>query len=138
MAGFSRTGGDDSETKERVISSLTLVVGDLVMASRTAGTVVKATSSVTASLLQGGGIVAKATVSGTDTIALVQDIVYGGNYIVEVTNAANVAHNYMRMTLTDENTVNNTGTDDSTNGVFIQTGVIDSTHIKGEFIRSLT
>lgn len=137
MAGFSKVGGKDTETKDRVISSLALVAGDLVMASRTAGTVVKATSSVTVSLLQGGGIVTEATTTA-DTSVLIQDIEYGATYIIEVTNTANVAHNYMRMTLTDENTVNNTGTDDSTNGVFMQTGVIDSTHIKGEFIRALT
>jgi adenine-specific DNA methylase len=136
-AGFYRVGGKDSETKKRIISSLTLSVGDLLMASRSAGTVVEATSSVTVSLLQGGGIVAKAATS-SDTEVLINDIVYGAVYIAEVTATANASHNYMRFTLTDKNTVNNTGTDDSTNGIFMQTGVIDSTHIKGEFIRALT
>ena len=137
MAGFSRVSGDDSETKDRVISSLALVVGDLVMASRSAGTVVKATSTTTPSLLQGGGIVV-GTTTASDTKVLIQDIEFKGTYIAEVVNAANVAHNYQRMLLTDENTVNNTGTDESTYPVFMQTGVIDSTHIKGEFVCALT
>jgi hypothetical protein len=137
MAGFYRLSGKDSETKKRTISSLALAVGDLVMASRTTGLVGKATSSVTVSLLQGGGIVTGATTTAA-TEVLVADIVYGAEYGIEVTNAANASHNLMRFTLTDENTVNNTGTDDSTNGIFMQTGVIDSTHIKGEFIRALT
>ncbi|PIU58382.1 MAG: hypothetical protein COS89_00690 [Deltaproteobacteria bacterium CG07_land_8_20_14_0_80_38_7] len=136
-AGFYRVSGKDSETKKRTISSQTLSVGDLVMASRTAGTVIAATSSVTVSLLQGGGIVATAATSA-NTEVLIQDIVYGAEYVVEVTNTANAAHNYMRMTLTDKNTVNNAGTDNATNGIFMQTGVIDTTHIKGEFIRALT
>lgn len=140
MAGFQKISGKDVENKTRVISSLTLAVGDLLMASRSAGTVVEATSSVTVSLLQGGGIVTKATTTA-DTEVELQDIVYGAEYVVETTNNSNVAHNYMRMTLTDKNTVNNTGTDDSTNGVFMQTGVIGATtdkKIKGEFIRALT
>lgn len=137
MAGFSKVGGKDTETKDRVISSLALVAGDLVMASKSAGTVVKATSTTTISLLQGGGIVVGATTT-SDTKVLIQDIEFGATYIVECAATANASHNYQRMLLTDENTVNNTGTDESTYPVFMQTGVIDSTHIKGEFIRALT
>jgi hypothetical protein len=140
MAGFMKSSGKDVETKERTISSLTLAVGDLLMGDRTAGTVVEATSSVTVSLLQGGGIVAQATTTA-DTTVKIHDIVYGAEYIVETTNNSNVAHNYQRMTLTDKNTVNNSGTDDPTNGIFMQTGVIGATgnkKIKGEFIRALT
>jgi hypothetical protein len=47
----------------------------------------------------------------------------------------------MRFTLTDASTVNNTGTDDATNGIFMQTGTIGATtnkKIKGEFIPALT
>jgi hypothetical protein len=47
----------------------------------------------------------------------------------------------MFMALTDTNTVNNTGTDDVTNGVFMQTGIIGATtdkKIKGRFVRTLS
>jgi len=137
MAGFKRVSGKDSETKSRVISSQTLAIGDLCMASRTAGTVVVATSSATVSLLQGGGIVTKAATS-SDTSVLLEDIVYGATYHILANAATNVAHNYMRMALTDARTINNSGTDDATNGVFMQTAVISSTIIAGEFVRALT
>jgi hypothetical protein len=141
MAGISRVGGRDSETKERVVSGETLAIGDLVMASRSAGTVTAATSSATVSLMQGGGITVNAVVS-TDTKALIFDIVPGATYIVTSTNNSNIAHNNMRMVVgANAHTINNTGTDDATNGIFMQTGVIGATtdkKIKGEFIVALT
>lgn len=141
MSAISRVGGKDSETKERVVSGETLAIGDLVMASRSAGTVTAATASATVSLLQGGGIVANPVVSA-DTKALLFDIVYGATYKVSSTNNSNVAHNNMRMVVgANAHTINNTGSDDGTNGVFIQTGVSGATTDKlilGEFVRALT
>lgn len=137
MPGFKKTGGKDTETKERTIAALALAVGDLVMADRANAVVVAATAAATVSLLQGGGIVTKAT-TVADTKVVLHDIVYGATYKVQAANATNVAHNYMRMALTDLNTVNNSGVDDAVNGVFMQTGVADATHIIGEFIPALT
>jgi redox-regulated HSP33 family molecular chaperone len=138
---FKRLNGvQNTVMRERVVSSITAAVGSLLMASRTAGTLVAATSSVTVSLMQGGGLVVEA-VTSSETKAQVQPIEFNTEYIADTTNNSNVAHNYMRMTLTDASTVNNTGTDDSTNGIFMQTGVIGATgdkKIKGEFIPALT
>lgn len=140
MAGFQRITGRDGDSRERVISSLTTVVGDLLMASRTAGTVVAATSGSTVSLLQGGGIVQKASTS-SDVLVDIQEIDFDTEYTVESASNSNVSHNYMRMALTDTNTVNNSGSDDSSNGVVYQTGVIGVTSdkkIKVVFLRALT
>ncbi len=141
MAGFNRVGGKDSEVKERTISSEAIPANYLVMASRSTGAVTVATASVTVSLLQGGGINIALTTTA-DTIAKLQDIVYGAEYIVSSTNNSDATHNYQRMTIgANGGTINNTGTDDGTNGVFMQTGVIGAAankKIKGEFIRALT
>jgi len=141
MAGFQKVGGKDVVTKDRVIVTEALAVGDLVMASRSAYKVTAATSSVTVSLLQGGGIVSKAS-TATDTSVQIQEIVYGATYKIATTSASNVAHNYQRMTIgANAHIINNTGSDDGTNGVFIQTGVIGASTdnmIIGEFVRALT
>lgn len=140
MAFKRLDGAKDTVVRERVVSSISGAVGSLVMASRSAGTVVAATSSVTVSLMQGGGLVVKAF-TASDTKALIQPIEFNTEYIADTTNNSNVSHNYQRMTLTDASTVNNTGTDDGTNGIFMQTGTIGATtdkKIKGEFIPALT
>ena len=141
MAGFRKIGGssDSAAWKERVIGAVAYNVGDLLMASRTAGTLTAATSSATVSLLQGGGIVMKAT-DGVETKVLIDPIDFNAVYEVESANASNTAHNYMRMALTDEDTVNNSGSDDGTNGVVQQVGKsgINTTTILVEFLRALT
>jgi len=140
MAGFQRVGGTTTEAKERVIGAVAYAVGDLLMRSTTAGTLIAATSSVTPNLMAGGGIVTKAT-DGVATVVYVEPIDYSAEYIVQSANNSNVAHNYMCMTLTDLNTVNNTGTDDVTNPCFIQTGVVGvntDKKIIGQFVRQIS
>lgn len=140
MAGFTRVGGREIEAKERVIGTVSYAVGDLLMRSTTDGTLIAATSSVTPNLMNGGGIVTKAT-DGVATVAYIEPIDYDAEYIVETTNNSNAGHNYMCMELTDLNTVNNSGTDDVSNPCFIQTGVVGvntDKKIIGQFVRQIS
>ena len=141
FTGFERVGGRESEAKTRVIGAVAYLVGDLLMRSTTAGTLIAATSSATPNLYSnGGGIVVRAT-DGVVTEALIDEIDYDAEYFAQVANNSNVSHNYMLMTLTDLNTVNNTGTDDVTNPVFMQTGVVGAAANKkiiGQFVRQIS
>ncbi|MFA7662760.1 MAG: hypothetical protein WCX88_02480 [Patescibacteria group bacterium] len=141
FTGFQRVGGKEIEAKERVIGAVAYAVGDVLMRSTTAGTLIAATSSATPNLFtNGGGIVTKAT-DGVATVAYVEPIDYDAEYFAQTTNNSNVAHNYMLMALTDSNTVNNTGTDDVTNPVFMQTGVVGAAADKkiiGQFVRQIS
>lgn len=138
--GFQKISGQDVATKERVIGAVAYSAGDLLMRSTTAGTLIAGTSSITPNLMVGGGIVVEDT-DGAQTWVKIQDIDYNAEYVVNAANTANTAHNYMCMTLTDKNTVNNSGTDDVANGIFMQTGVVGATtdqKIKGQFVRALS
>jgi len=121
-AGFKRNRGSDKGFVRRTISSLALAVGDLVAYDRSAGTVVKATSSTSAEDV--AGVVVEAT-STADTSVLLQEIVDGDEFTVQAANNSNAAHNYQRMVLTDENTVNNTGTDSTADAACVmQVGTV--------------
>jgi hypothetical protein len=141
FTGFQKVGGRSGDAKKRVIGAVAYAVGDLLMRSTTAGTLVAATSSATPNLYSnGGGIVVKAT-DGVVTEVEVDEIDYDAEYLAQTTNNSNVSHNYMLMTLTDANTVNNTGTDDVTNPVFMQTGVVGvntDKKIIGQFVRQIS
>lgn len=118
MAGFSRKSGDDRGYQKLTISSLALVAGDLVAFDRSNAKVIKATSS--SSIEDLAGVVVEATTSA-DTQALVQKITKDDLYEAPTTNSTNTTHNYQRMVLTDENEVNNTGTDSTSDAaVFVQ------------------
>ena len=124
MAGFQRTAGRDGDSKEVTITAGTAyVAGDLIMRKTTGGVCEAATSSITPNLMEAGGIVDSA-VSTTDTVAVVLNIDYNTVYEVESANNSNSAHRYMFMTLTDLNTVNNTGTDNVTNPACYQVGEV--------------
>lgn len=140
MAGFQRVGGTTTEAKKRVIGAVAYAVGDILMRSTTAGTLIAGTSSITPNLMNGGGIVTAAT-DGVVTEVSVEPLDYDAEYTVESADNSNVAHNYMLMTLTDLNTVNNTGTDDVTNPCFMQTGVVGvntDKKIIGQFVRQIS
>lgn len=119
---FERKSGGDQGFIERTVSSLALVVGDLVAYNRSAYKVQKATAASEASDL--AGVVAEAATTAS-TIVKLQTITPWDEYIADTANESNVEHNYQRMLLSDENTVNNAGTDNTTDeAVFIQTGVV--------------
>lgn len=118
MAGFRRVGGSDKGFVERTISSVAYAIGDLAAYDRSNNVVVKATSST--SLEDIAGVVVAATTTA-DTVVLLQEIQNGDKYIVNTTNNSTTASNYERMVLTDENEVNNTGTDSTSDAaVFVQ------------------
>lgn len=135
MAGFNRVKGGDQGFTRRDISSLAFAVGDLAAYDRSNEVVVKATSSTTPEDL--AGVVVEATTTA-DTSVLLQEIQDGDEYVVDVTNNSSTAHNYHRMVLTDENAVNNTGTDDTTDAaVFMQlypVGAASDKKIRGRFV----
>lgn len=134
MAGFKRIEGSDRGNVRRKVVSLALAVGDLVAYDRSAYKVVKATSST--SVEDVAGVVVEATTTAS-TEVLLQRILPGDVYEVETANAGDATHNYQRMVLTDENTVNNTGTDSTADGaVFMQTGIKTGSNIVGEFVVS--
>lgn len=126
---------DPHVTEYRVmpIASQAYTIGDSVAYSRSAATVTPCTASTTVNDLFA---VAMETVTSAATQMLCAIITPEQKWVADVTNATNVAHNFQRMILTDARTVNNTGTDSTTNAaVFTQTGVVDSTgkRIAGTF-----
>lgn len=118
---------DPTETEYRTmtIASQAYTIGDAVAYSRSAATVVPATSSSITNDIFG---VAMETVTSSATTLLVAIVRPQQRWIADVTNATNTAHNFQRMVLTDQRTVNNTGTDSTANtAVVTQLGVVDST-----------
>jgi hypothetical protein len=124
---------DPNPTVYRVvtIASQAYQVGDLVAYSRSAATVIPATSgSINANIM---GVAMSAQLS-TDTAMLVCLITNEQEWQADNTNATNVAHNFQRMVLTDKGTINNTGTDSATSSaVWTQTGVVTATRTVGQF-----
>ena len=137
MAGFRRVSGDDRGFQRYTISSITVVVGDLLAFDRTNEVVILATSSTSAEDVAG---VAVEAASSTATSVLVQRVTRDDEFIVDTTNNSNSAHNYHRMVLTDENAVNNTGTDSTSDAaVFMQlvpVGAAADKKIRGRFVLS--
>ena len=135
MAGFRRVSGGDRGFHKFTISSITVVVGDLLAFDRTNEVVILATSSSSAEDLAGVAVEAATT---SDTSVLVQRINQDDEYIVDTTNNSNSAHNYHRMVLTDENAANNTGTDSTSDAaVFMQlapVGAAADKKIRGRFV----
>ncbi len=125
MAGFSlKKNLNEVEYRKFTIASQAYTIGDAVMRSTTAGTVVPATSSTSGDTLVG---IAMETVASSATELLVAVIEPSQVWECEVANTVNAAHNYMKMVLTDANTVNNTGTDSATDAAIVmQVGVSGS------------
>ena len=138
--GFQRVGGTITESKDRVIGAVAYAVGDVLMRSTTAGTLIAATSSATPNLMSSGGIVVNST-DGVVTTVEIEPIDYEAEYFAATTNNSDVTYNYMCMALTDSNTVNNSGTDDVSNPIFIQTGIVGDASDKkiiGQFVRQIS
>ena len=97
--------------------------------------VILATSSSSAEDLAG---VAVETIGTSATSVLVQRISEDDEYVVSTTNNSATTMNYERMVLTDENEVNNTGTDSTSDAaVFVQlypVGAAADKKIRGRFV----
>ncbi len=125
MAGFRLVKENtDPIYKKLRIASQAYTLGDLVMLDRTSDSVdvVPATSSTTTF---GVYAVAMETVASTATEALFCLVEPTQVWEVDSVNNSNESHNYQRMLLNDKDSVNNTGTDNTTKeAVFMQTGTV--------------
>ena len=102
------------------ISSLTVVVGDLLELTAGATTWVLCTSTTDHFTRKAIALEAATTAA---TVVLAQELTGSETVKAESTNNSNTAHNGDRMTLPDANTVNNTGTDVSGQAAsFLQIG----------------
>lgn len=122
MAGFNlKSNLNEVEYVQCTIASQAYTIGDAVMRSTTAGTVIPATSSASGDLLYG---VAMETVTSAATTLLVAVIEPSQVWECAVTNTVSSAHNFQKMVLTDKATVNNTGTDSVADAaICLQVGV---------------
>lgn len=139
MAGFYLSKDPNTTVYKKLrVASQAYAIGDAVMLDRTSDSVdvVPATSSTTTTNLYA---VAVEAVASTATELLCAIITPEQEWGTESANNSNVSHNYQRMLLTDANTVNNTGTDNTTDeAVFMQTGTIGtaaSKRIVGKFLK---
>ena len=125
MAGFKLIKEDTDPIYKKVrVASQAYTIGDLVMLDRTSDSVdvVPATSSTTTTGVYG---VAMETVASTATELLICLVTPGQVWETDSVNNSNASHNYQRMLLNDKDSVNNTGTDNTTDeAVFMQTGVV--------------
>lgn len=136
MAGFENNKGSDRGSKERTIASLTLARGDLLDYDRANAKLVAATSASTPESI--AGVVTAPTVTA-DTVVNIEPVVEYDEYVVDAANNSNSAHNYQRMVLTDSNTVNNTGTDDTSDAAVVtQVGVVGATGDKKIIVEFVT
>lgn len=134
MAGFSLITDPQTTVYKKVrIASQAYTIGDAVMQDTTSDSVdvVPATSSTTTWNVIG---VAMETVTSSATELLIALITPEQEWSVETANTASANHNYQNMLLTDANTVNNTGSNNTTDeAVFTQTGVVGTTKAIGRF-----
>lgn len=113
---FSRKSGTDRGFHRYSTSSLAIAIGDLLVFDHSNAVVIKATSST--SLEDVIGVCVEA-IASTDTSVLVQEISPADTYVVNTTNNSNASHNYQRMVLTDQATVNNTGSDSTSDSAYV-------------------
>jgi hypothetical protein len=118
---FKRVGGVDRGNERGVISSLACAVGDLLVYSRTTGTLIKGLSSSPVESVAGICVAATTT---ADTEVLYEVVMPNDKYIVDVTNNSSTADNYQAMVLTDQATVNNTHTTATTGAMVVQVGTV--------------
>lgn len=104
------------------ISSITVAVGDLLFLTAGTTTWVLGTSSTT-HWQQKAIATAAATTAETSVLAVL--VIPGQMYEMSSANNSSATHNGDRMVLTDEDQVNNTGTDSTAEqAVFVQYGII--------------
>jgi hypothetical protein len=133
MSFLRRKGSDKGFSEPRTVSSLTAAIHTVADYDRGNEVLIAATSSSTPESI--AGVFVKAVVSA-DTTAQVQEIVDGDEYIADMTNNTNANHNYHRMLLTDSATVNNTGTDDTTDAaVVMQIAPVGAASAKKALVR---
>src|SRR3990172_7359081 len=108
MAGFYIVAdGNDRPNRTLPVSSLTAAIGDLL--ELTAGSTTWAKCTATSNFFTRKAIVREAIASASNVLATE---LYGNEEVVcDANETSDTADNGDRMTLTDENSVANTGTD---------------------------
>ena len=115
----------DSSLEDKRISSLTLAVGDLL--ERTAGATTWVLTTSTSNFFTRKAIVMAAATTAA-TVVLAYELDGTEKVEAQVTNTAVATDDGDRMTLTDENTVNNTHSDVTGQAAsFIQDGIGSTT-----------
>ena len=126
MAGYKIIRDDRSKGFTSVpISSLTVSVGDLL--ERTAGAATWALTTSSSNHFTRKAIAQEPATTAATSVSVIE---LDGSEEVEVESANNsdAAHNGDRMAATDEDTVNNSGSDVTGQAVvFVQTGVLGAT-----------
>ena len=117
MSFIRRKGSDKGFSEPQAVSSLTAAIHTIAAYDRANEVLVAATSST--SIEDVAGVFVKA-VTSSNTEAQVQEIVDGDVYVADTTNNSNANHNMHRMVLTDSTTVNNTGTDSTSDAAIVQ------------------
>lgn len=112
-----RKKGSDRGFESVAISSITVAVGDVLAKSRSAYVATLATASTSFEDVLGVAVEAKTT---ADTSVLYQKLIEEDVYLADTTNNSNATHNLQRMVLTDQATVNNTGTDSTSDAAIIE------------------
>lgn len=134
MAFKRKRGGNDGFQRYDT-SSLAVTVGDLLAFDRTNEVAIKATATSSMEDIVG---VAVETIASAATSVLVQRIGADDEYEVATTNNS-AANNYQRMILTDEATVNNTGTDSTSDAaVVMQISTVGAAADKKILVRLVT
>ena len=129
-----RISGGNRGYRKLAISSITVVLGDVMMYDYENEVVILATSSATQERLAG---VAVESATSSDTTVLVQKIEEDDEYVVDTTSNSATTDKYHRVALTDENTVANGADVTGDTGVFQQLGIVGAVgdkRIRGRFI----
>ena len=136
MAGFILRKGFDEDDVDTVqaTGTLTVVIGDLLMISAIGSTAVAVATASTSHWQMKW--VAKEAATTSEALFKATRVHPNQLWEVESANDSNVAHNGDRMLLTDKDTVNNTGTDNtSKEAVVIQVGTLGAVGDKRILVR---
>ena len=129
MAGFYVISDiSDRPMRKLPTSSLTAAIGDLL--ELTAGATTWAKTTSTTDHFTRKAIVMETATSSSSILCM--ELTGTEEVVCDATAAGNTAHNGDRMALTDENAVNNSGSDVTGQAVaFLQTGIVGTTKVKG-------
>ena len=115
--GLERISGPDIAFREGPISSITVAIGDVLAFDRSNEVLILATSSSSREDIAG---VAREARTTANTTVLYEPVDTRSVYKASLTNNSNTAHNFHRMVLTDEDAVNNTGTDSTADTAVVE------------------
>ena len=120
MAGFTITKGEDeNDIILAELSSTTVAIGDLFYRPTGLRNWQKATTAAAVQAWHLKAISTEAVATAADSTLRMRLINPSQIWEVQSANNSNVTHNGQRMILTDENTVNNTGTDSASDTALV-------------------